>query len=50
MYSNLYLIKKDFENVKSMLAALKADKYAREFLNPVDHKGLNLYDYTTVIK
>ena len=49
MLSN-YLSKKQQQSIQSIIQSLKLDKNSKEFLKPVDYKGLNLYDYTTVIK
>ena len=45
-----YLSKRDISAIQAILKALKSDPNSDEFLKPVDYKGLNLYDYTTVIK
>ena len=42
--------KREQQTVLSIITQLKKDKNVKEFLKPVDYKGLGLFDYTLVIK
>jgi hypothetical protein len=42
--------KEEVAKLKEIIEGIEADPKAYDFLEPVDHQGLGLFDYTTIIK
>lgn len=42
--------KDELANIKKIIEQIEADPKAYEFLEPVDHVGLGLVDYLTIVK
>ena len=42
--------KEEVAKLKEIIEGIEADPKAYDFLEPVDHQGLGLFDYTTIVK
>jgi hypothetical protein len=48
--SSYPITKEEVTKLKEIIEGIEADPKAYDFLEPVDHQGLGLFDYTTIVK